>query len=128
MLAVENVVPQHHGHIVIADEFFSQDKGLGQSVGRRLFFIAQPHPVLAAIPQQFLEVGQIHRGGDDQDILDPRQHQGGQGVVDHGFVVNGKQLFAGNHGQGVQPGAGAACQNDSFHTLFLRFISLLRMA
>ena len=39
-MAVENVVPQHHGDGVISDKLFSDDKGLGQSVGAWLNGIA----------------------------------------------------------------------------------------
>ena len=34
------------------------------------------------------------RCGDDQNITDPAEHQCGQWVVDHRFVVDRQELFA----------------------------------
>ena len=71
--------------------------------------------VLAAVPQQGLEPGGVLGGRDNQDILDAGQHQGGQRVINHGLVVDRQQLFAGDHGQRIKPGAGAAGENNAFH-------------
>ena len=54
-------------------------------------------------------------GGDDQYVLDPGQHQRGEWVVDHRLVVDGHQLLAHREGDGVQPRARAAGQDDSAH-------------
>ena len=35
--------------------------------------------------------------GDDQDVGDPGEHEGAQGLVDHGLVVERHQLFADIH-------------------------------
>ena len=77
--------------------------------------------VLAAIAQQCLKAGRIGRGRDDQDILNARQHKGGQRIVDHGLVVDRQQLLAGDHGQGIEPCAGTAGENNAFHTCALLF-------
>ena len=91
--AVENVVSQHHGTAVVADELLAQQERLGQPVGRGLHLIAQPDAELASVPQQTLEIGQIRGGGDDENVPDPRHHQGGQGVIDHGLVIHRQQLL-----------------------------------
>ena len=114
-VAIKDVVPQDHGAAVAADELLPEDEGLGQPVGRGLDLILQMDAVLAAVPQQMLEAGGVLRRRDDEDILDAGQHQGGQGVIDHGLVVDRQQLFAGDHGQRVKPGAGAAGENNAFH-------------
>ena len=115
--AVENVVAQHHGAAVVADELLAQQKCLSQAVGRGLHLVAQPDAELASVPQQTLEIGQIRGGGDDENVPDPRHHQGGQGVIDHGLVIHRQQLLAGDHGQGIQARAGSAGQNDTFHEM-----------
>src|SRR6185369_2411286 len=50
---------------------------------------------------------------DDQNLPHPAQHQGGQRVVDHRLVVDGKQLLADGAGDGMQAGAGAPGQDDA---------------
>ena len=64
---------------------------------------------------QQVEVGQVGRRGDDQDVPDARQHEGGQRVVDHGLVVDRQQLLGGHERERVQAGAGTAGEDDAFH-------------
>ena len=120
-VAVENVIAQDHGAAVIANELFAQNKGLCQTVRGGLHLILQMDAVLAAIAQQRLKAGRIGRGRDDQDILNARQHKGGQRIVDHRLVVDRQQLFAGDHGQRIEPCAGTAGENNAFHTCALLF-------
>ena len=114
-VAVEDVIPQHHGAHVVPDEFLADHKRLGQAIRGGLHRVLQVQSKLAAVPQQRLKARGIRGGGNNQDILNPRQHQRGQGVVNHGLVIHGQQLFAGYHGQRVQPGTRAAGQNNSLH-------------
>lgn len=65
-------------------------------------------------PEELFEARGILRGGDDEDVADTRQHQGAQRVVDHGFVVDRQQLLGERPGGRLEPGAGAAGQNDAF--------------
>ena len=120
-VAVEDIITQDHGTAVIADELLAQNKCLCQAVRRGLHLILQMDTILAAIAQQRLKTGRVSRGRDDQDILDARQHEGGQRIVDHGLIVDRQQLFAGDHGQGIKPCAGTAGENNAFHTCALLF-------
>ena len=86
--------------------------------------LAQMDAVLAAIAQQCLKAGRIGRGRDDQDILNARQHKGGQRIVDHGLVVDRQQLLGGHERERVQARAGPAGEDDAFHRLCLPFQSL----
>jgi len=124
--AVEDVVAEHHRAAVIADELLAQQERLRQTVRRGLHLIAQVQAVLAAVAEQALEVWQIHRGGDDENVPDARHHQGGQGIVDHGLVVNRQKLLRRHHCQGIQPRAGAAGQNNTFHLDSSSFVSSRR--
>ena len=110
-------VAQDHGAAVVADELFAQNKSLCQTIGRGLDLILQMDAILAAIAQQRLKARRISGGGDDQDILNARQHEGGQRIVDHGLIVDRQQLLAGDHRQRIKPGAGTAGQNNAFHNL-----------
>jgi len=72
-------------------------------------------PKLAPVTQEMLKAGGIIWSGDDQDLLDAGEHQGGEGVVDHRLVVDGQQLLARDHRQGIETGAGASGKNNAFH-------------
>ena len=87
-VAVEDVVAQDQGARLAGDEVLADGERLGESVRARLLGVGQVHAVARAVPEQALEVGQVRRRGDDQDVPDARQHEGGQRVVDHGLVVD----------------------------------------
>src|SRR5260364_415117 len=58
-----------------------------------LHSVLQIQPPLAAVVQERLIARRIDGRGNDQNILNPRSHQGGQWVVDHRFIVDRQQLF-----------------------------------
>ena len=114
-VAVEDVVAEHEGARLTVNELLADGEGLRQAVGARLLGVGEAHAVARAIPEQALEVGQVRRRGDDQDVPDARQHEGGQRVVDHGLVVDRQQLLGGHERERVQAGAGPAGEDDAFH-------------
>ena len=116
-VAVEDVVAEHQGARLAGDELLADGEGLRQAVGARLLGVGQVHAVARAVPEQALEVGEVGRGGDDQDVPDARQHEGGQRVVDHGLVVDRQQLLGGHERERVQAGAGTAGEDDAFHNI-----------
>ena len=116
-VAVEDVVAEHEGARLAADELLADGEGLRQAVGARLLGVGEVHAVARAVPEQALEVGQVRRRGDDEDVPDARQHEGGQRVVDHGLVVDRQQLLGGHERERVQAGAGTAGEDDAFHRI-----------
>ena len=114
-VAVEDVVAEHQGARLAGDELLADGERLRQAVRARLLGVVEVHAVARAVPEQALEVGQVRRGGDDQDVPDARQHEGGQRVVDHGLVVDRQQLLGGHERERVQAGAGPAGEDDAFH-------------
>lgn len=116
-VAVEDVVAQHQGARLSADEVLADGEGLCQAVRRGLLRVGEVHAVARAVPEQALEVGQVGRGGDDQDVPDARQHEGRQRVVDHGLVVDRQQLLGGHERERVQARAGPAGEDDAFHNI-----------
>ena len=116
-VAVEDVVAQHQGARLAGDEVLADGEGLRQAVRRGLLRVGEVHAVARAVPEQALEVGQVGRGGDDQDVPDARQHEGGQRVVDHGLVVDRQQLLGGHERERVQARAGPAGEDDAFHNI-----------
>jgi len=120
MLAVEDVVAEDQAHRVVADEFLADQEGLGQAVRRGLLGIAEADPELAAVAQQVAVLRQVLWCGDDQDLADTGEHQHRDRIVGHGFVVDRQQLLGYPEGDRVQPGAGAAGEDDSLHAMFSR--------
>ena len=114
-VSVEDVVAEHQRARLAADELLADGEGLRQAVGARLLGVGEVHAVARAVPEQALEVGQVGRRGDDQDVPDASQHEGGQRVVDHGLVVDRQQLLGGHERERVQAGAGTAGKDDAFH-------------
>ena len=115
-VAVEDVVAEHQRARLAGDELLADGEGLRQTVRRGLLCVGQVHAVARAVPEQALEVGEVGRRGDDQDVPDARQHEGGQRVVDHGLVVDRQQLLGGHERERVQAGAGPAGEDDAFHS------------
>ena len=116
-VAVEDVVAQHQRARLAGDELLADGEGLRQAVRTRLLCVGEVHAVARAVPEQALEVGQVGRRGDDQDVPDARQHEGGQRVVDHGLVVDRQQLLGGHERERVQARAGPAGEDDAFHSI-----------
>ena len=111
----KDVVSKDHGDGVISDEFFTDHEGLRQTVGGGLGLVAQMQAELVPVAQKDLKARQILRRGDDQDLADPGAHQNRDRIVDHRLVVDRQQLLRSNHGQRIEPGAGTAGENDTFH-------------
>ena len=116
-VAGDDVVAQHQGARLSADEVLADGEGLRQAVRARLLRVGEVHAVARTVPEQALEVGQVGRRGDDQDVADARQHEGGQRVVDHGLVVDRQQLLGGHERERVQARAGPAGEDDAFHNI-----------
>ena len=116
-ITVEDVVAQHERARLAGDEVLADGERLGQAVGAGLLGVGQVHAVARAVPEQALEVGEVGRRGDDQDVPDSRQHEGGQRVVDHGLVVDRQQLLAGHKRERVQARAGPAGEDNAFQEL-----------
>ena len=115
-VTVEDVVAEHQRARLAGDELLADGEGLRQAVRARLLGVGEVHAVARAVPEQALEVGQVGRRGDDQDVPDARQHEGAERVVDHGLVVDRQQLLGGHERERVQARAGPAGEDDAFHS------------
>ena len=114
-VAVEDVVAQHQRTRLAGDEVLADGECLRQAVRAGLLGVGEVHAVARAVPEQALEVGEVRRRGDDQDVADARQHEGAKRVVDHGLVVDRKQLLGGHERERVQASAGPAGEDDALH-------------
>ena len=89
----KNVVAQHHSHRIVTDKVGTNNKGLCQSIRRRLNSIGQIHTKLVSITQQVLETRCILRCGNNQNITDAGVHQNGHRIINHRFIVDWQKIF-----------------------------------
>ena len=116
-VAVEDVVAEHQRARLAGDELLADGECLCEAVRAGLLGVGEVHAVARAVAEQALEVGEVGRRGDDQDVPDARKHEGGQRVVDHGLVVDRQQLLGGHERERVQACAGPAGEDDAFHNI-----------
>ena len=114
-VAEEDVVAEHEGAGLARDEALADEEGLGEAVRRGLLGVGERDAEVGTVAQQALEVGQVRRRRDDEDVADARHHEDGERVVDHGLVVDRQQLLAGHERERVQAGARSAREDDAFH-------------
>ncbi|GAO26334.1 hypothetical protein ALISP_6154 [Alicycliphilus sp. B1] len=105
--------PSTKGAGTARQESLADQKGLRKPIGAGLHGVLQVHAPLAAVAQQLLEARRVLRRADEEDVADAREHQGAERVVDHGLVVHRQQLLADRQRGRVQPGAGAAGEDDA---------------
>lgn len=111
----EDVVPEHERAGLARDEVLADEEGLGEAVRRGLLGVGERDAEVGAVAQQPLEVGEVRRRRDDEDVADARHHEDGERVVDHGLVVDRQQLLAGHERERVQARARSARKDDAFH-------------
>ena len=116
--AVKDVVTEHQGNRITADEVRPDQKRLRQPVGRRLHRIGEPDAEPGTISEQPPEVRLILRRGDDQNVANLRQHQRRKRIVDHRLVIDAEQLLRNSAGDRMEPTPGSAGQNNAFHFAF----------
>ena len=114
VVTIEDVVAENQRGVTVADEVGADDEGLGETVRAGLDGVLQVDAPLAAVAEQLLETRGVLRSGDDQDVTDACQQQRGQRVVDHRLVVDRQQLLGDRQGGGMEPGAGAAGEDEAF--------------
>ena len=113
--AVKNVVAQNEGDRVGADKRVGDQKGLGDAGGFWLLAIINVQSPFPAVGQELPEAGQILRRGDETNLAHAVFNQGGQGIIDHRFVINWLQLFAGDQGEREEARTGPAGEYYSLH-------------
>ncbi len=115
-LPVEDIVSQHQRTGIPADKLPADHKGISQSPRLVLHLIGKGEPELLPGAEQLLEHRKIPRRRNNQNVPDARQHQRGQRIIDHRFVIHRHDLFRDGLRQRIEPRSRAACQNNSLHT------------
>ena len=75
IVSVKNVVAQHQGRRVVADEIRTNGESLRQPVGAGLHRVLNADAPLAAITQLLRKTRRVLRRADEQDAANARQHQ-----------------------------------------------------
>ncbi len=110
---IKNIIAENQSRMIITDMFCPNNKGLRQTIWRRLHRIGKIKPPLRTVFQDTLENCLLLRRRNDQNIPDISQHQRRQRIIDHGLIIYRHQLFADPKGQRMKSAAGAARKNNS---------------
>ena len=94
-------------------KFLRDQKSLRDSFGPGLLGILKLQAETLSVPEKMFEFCHVLGRGNHQDVPDPRQHEGGERVVDHRFVVDGQQALANRVGHGIEPRPRSAGENNS---------------
>ena len=70
---------------------------------------------LFPVGQQAEEIAGVLAAGDQKDIANSRIHQCPDGIVNHRLVVNRQKMLVRNLRQRMQPAAGSASKDNTFH-------------
>ena len=87
---MEDVVAQNQTGCIVADELFSDEESLCQSVRRGLLCIFKAYAEVTAVAQQPAESRQVVRGRYDKYLADTGQHQHRYRIINHGLVEDGE--------------------------------------
>ncbi len=115
VVAVKDVVAEDEAAAFAGEEFFADEEGLGEAVGGWLHGVLEGDAPLLSGAEKLAEARGVFGGGDDEDLADAREEQHRERVVDHRLVVDGEELLGDRLGDWMEPGAGAACEDDSLH-------------
>ncbi len=107
-----DVISQRQGYTLGTHERTADGEGLRESFGARLLRVRDRDTPLTAVAQQALIQRQVLRRRDQQKVANTRHHQSSERVVHHRLVIDRQELLADAASNRVQPGAGAAGQND----------------
>ena len=102
-MSVEEVVTEDETDRLPGNELFRDEQCLGDALGLGLRGIADADTPLGAIAKEPREQRAVFRGGNQQDIAQPREHERREGVVHERFVVERQQLLGADHRQRPQP-------------------------
>ena len=114
---IEYIVPKNQCHRIFADEGIGNQERLRDTLRLGLFAIFDGEAPGFAVAEELLEAGQVVRRGNEAKLAHAAFDEGRERVINHRFIVNRLQLFAGDQGQRIQSGPRTPGQDDAFHCL-----------
>ena len=119
-VAFDDVVAEDDGNFSAVGEVFGESESVGDAAFAFLVgegeFAKSPG---FAVAEEFDEGAGVFSAGDDEAVGDAGVFEALDGVHDHGFVIDGEEVFVGDLGEGGEAGAEAAGEDDAFHVMFL---------
>ena len=111
---LEEVVPQVHHEVVVAQELPGYQDGVGQAQGRLLLEVGDLQAPFRPVPDRPLD---LRRGvpDDDAHLLDPGAGDRLQTVEEHRFVGHRHQLLGAGVSDGPQPRPRASRKDQGLH-------------
>jgi len=116
----DDVVAEDDGDLAAVGEVFGETESVGDAAFA--FLVGEVELAEAdglSVAEEFDECPGVFSAGDDEDIGDAGVTEAFDGVHDHGFVVDGEEMFVGDFGEGAEASAEAAGEDDAFHGRFL---------
>jgi hypothetical protein len=114
--ALEDVVREHHAHLVARDEVLREPERVRDPA--RLLLVAvreEVEAVLAPVPEQAEELAGVRPAGDEHELGDPGLHERLDGVRDHRSVPERQQVLVRDPRERMETGAGSAGEDDALH-------------
>jgi len=98
VMPVEDIITQDERDRIITNKLFTNDKRLSKAIRAWLHFVLNRNAPLRTIAQQALKARCILWCTDDQNIVDPCQHQRTERIIDHWLIIDREQLLTDSHG------------------------------
>jgi len=114
LVAIKNVISQYQHARVATDKVRADNERLSDAFRLGLHRVGKIQAPARPVAQQLLEARRVLRGGNNQNVAYPGQHQRGQGIVDHRLVVHRQQLLGNRQRHRMQTGARTAGEDDAF--------------
>ena len=105
--------PRTRAQFALPMKFAADEKRLRDAFGLGLHGVLEIDAEARSVAEEFCEARRVLRGGDDQDVANPGQHQRGQRIVDHRLVVDRQQALADRMGDGIEARARASGEDDA---------------
>jgi hypothetical protein len=112
--ALDHVVAQKHDEALVAQEIVADLDGVGQAQRRLLRDVGDLDAPAFALPDGLADLV-AGVADDDADVVDARLADRLDHAEEDGFVGHRHQLLGAVEGDGVEPGALAAAQDQAFH-------------
>ena len=96
----------------IADEIRADEECLRDPLRLGLLRILEANPKPGAVAKKVAQHRDILRRGNDQDLAQTAEHERRERVTNHRLVVDRQQLLADDLGQRIEPGPGAAGEEN----------------
>src|SRR5439155_26466733 len=99
---VEYIIPQTECDVIVTNERLCNQECLSDAFGFELLAVFDHQAPLAAVAQQLAKARKIVRCGNETKLAYPILDQSRERVINHRFVVNRLELFAGDQRKRIQ--------------------------